>query len=163
MGLLSSDLGRELRDVYEKAGRRGAVRPSSPDFGEPPMVVLDRPVSESTVGLLVSRGARAPEQLPLAATNDLSFQVIPQSVPLNDPAHQRDALRATLDIPVNTTARHVAKVPLTYQQDGGRQWVEQTYKLYRDGAQVVLDDAVAHGKIQSLAGQEDQFSIRCSC
>jgi hypothetical protein len=76
MGLLSSDLGRELRDVYEKAGRRGAVRPSSPDFGEPPMVVLDRPVSESTVGLLVSRGARAPEQLPLAATNDLSFQVI---------------------------------------------------------------------------------------
>jgi D-proline reductase (dithiol) PrdB len=84
MGLLSSDLGRELRDVYEKAGRRGAVRPSSPDFGEPPMVVLDRPVSESTVGRLVSLGARAPEQLPLAATNDLSFHVIPQSVPTSD-------------------------------------------------------------------------------
>jgi hypothetical protein len=82
---------------------------------------------------------------------------------VNDPAHQRDTLRATLDIPVNMTARHVAKVPPTYQQDGGRQWVEQTYKLYRDGAQVVLDDAVAHGKIESLAGQEDQFSIRCSC
>jgi D-proline reductase (dithiol) PrdB len=84
MSLLSSDLGRELRDVYEEAGRRGVVRPSSPDFGEPPMVVRDRPVSELTVGLFVSVGACAPEQLPLAETNDLSFHVIPQSVPTSD-------------------------------------------------------------------------------
>lgn len=299
MGLLSTDLGRELRGVYEEAGRRGAVRPGSPDFGEPPVVPLDRPASELTVGLAVSLGARTPEQLPLQMTNDLSFHVIPQSVPssdiafdhpspirywadrdlnvafprdrlaeladegtigslaptaisvlgsislwdrlatetapaikaefdsqgvdlvilvpfcpgchrammilaralegrgmatltmstladisdgfkpprtalvdyppgspcgrVNDPAHQRDTLRAALDLPPNITARHVARVPLTYQQDGGLQWMEQTYRLYRDGAQVVLDDAVAHGKIESLVGQEDQFSIRCSC
>jgi D-proline reductase (dithiol) PrdB len=299
MGLSSSDLGRELRGVYEEAGRRGAIRPGSPDFGEPPMIPLDRPTSELTVGLLVSLGARTPEQSPLATTNDLSFHVIPQSVPssdiafdhpspirywadrdlnvafprdrleelanegaigalaraavsvlgsislwdrlatetapqikaefeaqgvdlvvlvpfcpgchrammilaralegrgmatltmstladisegfkpprtalvdypagspcgrVNDSAHQRDTLRAALDIPPNMTGRHVARVPLSYQQDGGQEWVEQTYKLYRDGAQFVLDDAVAHGKIESLAGQEDQFSIRCSC
>jgi D-proline reductase (dithiol) PrdB len=299
MGLLSTDLGRQLRGVYEEAGRRGAVRPGSPDFGEPPMVVLDRPMSELTVGLLVSLGARTPEQPPLATTNDLSFHVIPRLVPsgeisfdhpspirywadldlnvafprdrlaeladegtigalapaaisvlgsislwdrlatetaplikaefdaqgvdvvllvpfcpgchrammilaralegrgmatltmstladisqgfkpprtalvdyppgspcgrVNDPAHQRATLRAALDIPLNVPDRQLARVPLTYQQDGGQEWVEQTYKLYRDGAQVVLDDAVAHGKIESLAGQEDQFSIRCSC
>lgn len=299
MGLLSSDLGHELRDVYEEAGRQEAVRPGSPNFGEPPMVLLDRPRSELTVGLLVSLGARTVEQLPLATTNDLSFHVIPRSVPsseivfdhpspirywadldlnvafprdrlaeladegvigvlapaaisvlgsislwdrlatetaplikaefdaqgvdlvfivpfcpgchrammilaralegrgmatltmstladvsegfkpprtalvdyppgspcgrVNDPDHQRDTLRAALEIPLNVADRQVARVPLSYQQNSGREWVEQTYKLYRDGAQVVLDDAVAHGKIASLAGQEDQFSIRCSC
>jgi D-proline reductase (dithiol) PrdB len=299
MGLLSSDLGRELRGVYEEASRRGAVRPGSPDFGEPPIVVIDRPVSELTVGLLVSLGARTPGQHPLATTNDLTYHVIPQSVPssdiafdhpspirywadrdlnvafprdrlaeladdgvigasapaaismlgsislwdrlatetapqikahfdaqgvdvvlivpfcpgchrsmmilaralearglptltmstladitegfkpprtalvdyppgspcgrVNDQAHQRDTLRAALDIPLNVSSRQLASVPLTYQRDGGRQWVEKTYELYRGGAQVVLDDAVAHGKIESLAGQEHQFSVRCLC
>jgi D-proline reductase (dithiol) PrdB len=299
MGLLSSDLGRELHSVYEEAGRRGAIRPGAPDFGEPPIVLVDRPMSELTVGLLVSLGARTPHQHSLATTNDLSYHVIPRSVPsteivfdhpspirywadrdlnvafprdrlteladdgvigasapaavsmlgsislwdrlatetapqikaefdaqgvdivlivpfcpgchrammilaralegrglatltmstladitegfkpprtalvdyppgsscgrVNDPAHQRDTLRTALDIPLNVPARQVVPVPLTYQRDGGRNWVEKTYELYRDGAEVVLNDAVAHGKIESLAGQEEQFSIRCSC
>jgi hypothetical protein len=65
--------------------------------------------------------------------------------------------------PMLVKARQLASLAITYQRDGGRQWVEKTYELYRGGAQVVLDDAVAHGKIETLAGQEHRFSVRCSC
>jgi DNA-directed RNA polymerase specialized sigma24 family protein len=39
----------------------------------------------------------------------------------------------------------------------------QTLQLYRDGKNVVLDDAFAHGRTESLAGQEAEFTIRCEC
>jgi D-proline reductase (dithiol) PrdB len=299
VGLLSSDLGRELGGVFEQAARQGAVKAATPNFGEPPMVIVDRPVSELRVGLLVSLGARGPGQPALKATNDLTFHRISQSVPtsqiafdhpspirywaeqdlnvgfprdrlaelaaegaigslastaitmlgsitlwdrlatetaprikgefdsqgvdvvlvvpfcpgchrammilaralegrgmptltlstladtseafkpprtalveyppgspcgrVNDAEHQRETLRAALHVPLNVATRQVMAVPLTYQADGGQDWVQQTLRLYREGANVVLDDAVAHGKTDSLAGQEEQFSIRCSC
>jgi D-proline reductase (dithiol) PrdB len=299
MGLLSSDLGRELGHVFAEAARQGATKAAPPNFGEPPMVVVGRPMAELTVGLLVSLGAREPNQRPLRTANDLTFNLISQSVPtsqiafdhpspirfwadrdlnvafprdrltelaaegtigslapttismlgsitlwdqlatetaprikaefdaqgvdvvvivpfcpgchrammivaralegrgmptltlstladtseafkpprtallnyppgspcgrVGDPAHQRDTLRAALSVPLNVATRQVLPVPLTYQVDGGEDWVQQTLQLYRDGEKVVLDDAVAHGKTESLAGQEEQFAIRCAC
>ena len=299
MGLLSSDLGRELGDVFAQAARQGASKAETPNFGEPPMVVLDRPISELRVGLLVSLGARRPGQEALQTTNDLTFHRISQSVPtseiafdhpspirywadqdlnvafprdrlaelaaegtigsfapttitmlgsitlwdrlatetaprvkeefdaqgvdvvlvvpfcpgchrammilaraiegrgmptltistladtseafkpprtalvdyppgspcgrVGDATHQRDTLRAVLGVPLNVATRQVLQVPLAYQADGGKDWVEQTLRLYRDGSNVVLNDAVAHGKPESLAGKEQEFSIRCAC
>lgn len=299
MGLLSSDLGRELGDVFAEAARHGATKAAPPNFGEPPMVMVERPMSELTVGLLVSLGARGPGQRPLRTTNDLTFNLIPQSVStprlvfdhpspirywadqdLNvafprdrlaelaaegtigalaptavsmlgsitlwdrlateaapkikaefdaqgvdvvlivpfcpgchrammvvaralegrgmptltlstladtseafkpprtaladyppgspcgrvaDPHHQRETLRAALGVPLDVATRQVLSVPLAYQADGGSDWEEQTLRLYRDGRKVVFDDAVAHGRTESLAGQEAEFTIRCSC
>ena len=45
------------------------------------MVVRDKPVSQLTVGLLVSPGARTPGRSPLRWTNDLSYHKIHRSVP----------------------------------------------------------------------------------
>jgi hypothetical protein len=59
--------------------------------------------------------------------------------------------------------RQVVQVPLDFQADGGHEWVDKTFQLYREGSQVVLADAVAHGKPASLAGQEKEFTIRCTC
>lgn len=66
-------------------------------------------------------------------------------------------------MPLNVATRQVVQVPLTYQADGGADWEEQTLQLYRDGKNVVFDDAVAHGRTESLAGQEAEFTIRCEC
>jgi len=52
-----------------------------PGFDAPAMVPVHKPVSELRVGLLVSLGARAPGQQPLQRTNDLSYRLIPRSVP----------------------------------------------------------------------------------
>jgi D-proline reductase (dithiol) PrdB len=82
---------------------------------------------------------------------------------VGDATHQRDTLRAALSVPLDVATRQVLRVPLTYQADGGQDWVQQTVRLYREGTKVVLDDAVAHGKTESLAGQEEQFTIRCAC
>lgn len=297
--MLVSDLARELSDVFAQATREGAAAAPLPNFGEPPMTRLDRPLSELTVGLLVSLGARAPGQDALRTTNDLSFNVIERSVPSSDiafdhpspirywadmdlnvafprdrlaeleaagtigalsdaaisvlgsitrwdqlatetapaiktefdaqgvdlvllvpfcpgchrammilaralegrgmptltlstladitegfkpprtalldyppgspcgrpydPSHQRDTLRAAFETPLNATTRQVTLVALPFQTDGGTEWVDKTLQLYRDGSHVVLNDAVAHGKPASLAGQEEQFAIRCTC
>ncbi len=48
-----------------------------------------------------------------------------------DPTHQRDTLRAVLGVPLNVATRQVLQVPLTYQIDGGEDWVQQTLRLYR--------------------------------
>jgi D-proline reductase (dithiol) PrdB len=45
------------------------------------MVPVHKPVSELMIGLLVSLGARTPGQQPLQRTNDLSYRLIPRSVP----------------------------------------------------------------------------------
>jgi D-proline reductase (dithiol) PrdB len=79
--MLVSDLKRELSGVFAQASRRGAAAAPLPDFGEPPIVVVRKPLAELTVGLLVSLGARTPEQTPLHTTNDLSFHRIPRAVP----------------------------------------------------------------------------------
>lgn len=297
--MLVSELGRELSDVFAEARRQDAVAAPLPNFGEPPMVMAQKPPSELTVGLLVSLGARTPEQAPLGQINDLAFHEIPRSVPSseisfdhpspirywadmdlnvafprdrlteleaagtiaalaptaisvlgsitlwdrlatetaprikaafdaqgvdvvlivpfcpachrammilaralegrgmptmmlstladiseafkpprtalvdyppgspcgrpNDPTHQRTTLTAALGVPLGAPTRQLVQVPLDYQADGGREWVDKTMQLYRDGSQVVLNDAVAHGKPTSLAGQEEQFTTRCTC
>jgi D-proline reductase (dithiol) PrdB len=61
-----------------EAGQKAAVLPQ---FDAPTMVPVDKPVSELTIGLLVSLGARIPGQEPLQRTNDLSYRLIPRNIP----------------------------------------------------------------------------------
>jgi D-proline reductase (dithiol) PrdB len=65
-------------DVGSEAFRKAAVLPR---FDAPPMVPVHKPVSQLSIGLLVSLGARAPGQKPLQRTNDLSYSLIPRNVP----------------------------------------------------------------------------------
>lgn len=55
-----------------------------PDMGEPPVVPVHKPVSELTVGLLVSLGAHTADQPSLGRTNDLTYRTINRSVPSAD-------------------------------------------------------------------------------
>jgi hypothetical protein len=61
-------------DAGSGASRKAAV---VPQFGAPAMVPVHKPVSELTIALLVSLGARIPGQVPLQRTNDLSYSLIP--------------------------------------------------------------------------------------
>src|SRR5271166_6948047 len=61
-----------------EAFRAAAALPKLPD---PPMVAVHKPVSELTVGLLASLGARESGQEPFERTNDLSYRLISRSVP----------------------------------------------------------------------------------
>jgi D-proline reductase (dithiol) PrdB len=85
MSYLFRDLQRALMTLMlGDAAAAGADPPSAPAFPQfdaPPMVAVNKPVSELTIGLLVSLGAHAPGQEPLQRTNDLSYRVIPRSVP----------------------------------------------------------------------------------
>jgi D-proline reductase (dithiol) PrdB len=83
MSYLFSDHQRALAPLLfpgttAEASRRGPVLPH---FAAPPMVPVHKPVSELTIGLLVSLGARGPGQPPLQRTNDLSYRLIDRSVP----------------------------------------------------------------------------------
>jgi D-proline reductase (dithiol) PrdB len=83
MSYLFSDHQRALAPLLfpgfgSEASRKAAVLPR---FDAPAMVPVHKPVSELTVGLLVSLGAHAPGQQPLQRTNDLSYRLIPRSVP----------------------------------------------------------------------------------
>ena len=85
MSYLYSDHQRALGPLlfHDTGARPDASRQAAalPRFGAPPMVPLHKPVAELTVGLLVSLGAHAPGQEPLERTNDLSYRLIPRSVP----------------------------------------------------------------------------------
>lgn len=297
--MLVSDLKEALRDVFAEAERRGAVAAPLPNFGEPSVRRLAKPLAATNVGLVVSLGARTPRQAPLAATNDLRFHVIDDSVasgdivfdhpsPIrywadidlnvafprdrlrelaasgvigrhpsaaisilgsitlwddiatdlaprvkaeldaegvelalmvpfcpgchrammvlaralesrgmptlvlstledisegfkpprtaqlnfppgapcgrpNDPEHQRVTLTAALTVATESSTRQHVRIPVEFQADGGNDWEQRTIQLYREGSQIVLADAVAHGKPEWIAGNEDEFTIRCDC
>jgi D-proline reductase (dithiol) PrdB len=65
-------------EVGSEAFRRATVLPR---FDAPPMVPVHKQVSQSTIGLLVSLGARVSGQEPFQRTNDLSYRLIPRGVP----------------------------------------------------------------------------------
>jgi D-proline reductase (dithiol) PrdB len=85
MSYLYSDHQRALAPLLfpdndigaEALGKAAAL----PQFDAPPMMPVQQPVSELTIGLLVSLGARVPRQEPYQRTNDLSYRLIPRSVP----------------------------------------------------------------------------------
>jgi len=85
MSYLFSDHQRALAPLLFRGTGVGSGMsqqpPALPRFDAPPMVPVRKPVSELTIGLLVSLGARAPGQQPLQRTNDLSYRLIPRSVP----------------------------------------------------------------------------------
>ncbi len=270
-----------------------------PQFGDPPMVPVHKPLSELTIGLLVSLGARERGQTPFERTNDLSYRLIPRDVPsdqivfdhttparfwadedlnvafprdrmteleaegaigslaseavsilgsitkwdglatetaprihdefarqkvdlvlmvpfcpqchqadavlaralearglptlmlstlrdiseafrpprtalvdypigspcgrVGDPEHQRATLRDALACPLDTTTPQFHVVDLTYQADGGREWVETVQKAYRDNISELKENMLLHGLHPSLAGQENDFTVRCNC
>jgi len=79
MSYLFSDHQRALAPLLfpdtgagSQASRQAAVLPR---FDAPAMVPVHKPVSELTIGLLVSLGAHAPGQQPLQRTNDLSYRL----------------------------------------------------------------------------------------
>lgn len=85
MSYLFSDHRAALASLLRGENGAGPDAPPQgaalPRFEAPPMVPVDKPVAELTVGLPVSLGARAPGQEPLQRTNDLSYRLIPRSVP----------------------------------------------------------------------------------
>ena len=303
MSYLYSDHQRALAPLLFPDNEIGseALRKAAelPDFDAPPMVPVHQPVSELTIGLLVSLGARAPGQQPLQRTNDLSYRLIPRSVPteqimfdhatparfwadedlnvafprdrmaeleadgilgalapeavsilgsitkwdelatelaprvrdefgrqnvdlvlvvpfcpqchqatavlaraleargvatlmlstlrdiseayrpprtalldypigapcgrVGDPEHQRVTLRAALKCPLDTTTPELYTIDLPYQSDGGRDWVEATLVAYRASIADGQENIRRHGHYESLAGQENDFTIRCNC
>lgn len=85
MSYLYSDHQRALAPLLFRDNGAGPDAPRQsaalPHFDAPHMVPVRKPVAELTVGLLVSLGAHAPGQEPLQRTNDLSYRLIPDSVP----------------------------------------------------------------------------------
>ena len=85
MSYLYSDHQRALSSALYADSEAGPAAPrhsaALPSFGPPAMVPVLKPVAELTVGLLVSLGARTPGQEPLQRTNDLSYRLIPATVP----------------------------------------------------------------------------------
>jgi D-proline reductase (dithiol) PrdB len=86
MSYLYSDHQRALGPLLYGDSGAGPAAPrhqpaALPHFDAPPMVAVHKPVAELTVGLLVSLGAHAPGQEPLQRTNDLSYRLIPATVP----------------------------------------------------------------------------------
>lgn len=82
---------------------------------------------------------------------------------VGDPDHQRATLRAALDCPPDTTTPQLHTVDLPYQADGGREWIEKTHAAYRADIANVQQNLRLHSGSQSLAGQEQDFTIRCNC
>jgi D-proline reductase (dithiol) PrdB len=86
MSYLHSDHQRALGPLLYGSSGAGPHAPrrqpaALPRFDAPRMVPVHKPVAELTVGLLVSLGARTPGQEPLQRTNDLSYRLIPRTVP----------------------------------------------------------------------------------
>ncbi|GLB81415.1 hypothetical protein SRL2020226_39480 [Mycobacterium kiyosense] len=85
MSYLYSDHQRALAPLLYRDAGAGSDAPRRsaelPQFDTPTMVPVHKPVPELTVGLLVSLGAHAPGQEPLQRTNDLSYRLIPRTVP----------------------------------------------------------------------------------
>lgn len=85
MSYLYSDHQRALAPLLYRDAGAGSDAPRRsaelPHFDAPTMVPVHKPVPELTVGLLVSLGAHAPGQEPLQRTNDLSYRLIPRTVP----------------------------------------------------------------------------------
>jgi hypothetical protein len=173
--MLVSDLGHELSDVFAQARRKGAVagvRRATDRGGA-------QADSGADSGLLVSLGARTPEQVPLRTTNDLSFHRIPRSVPssaisFDHPSPIRYWADSDLNVAfprdrlaeLETAGTIGALAPTAISVLGSitlwdRLATETAPRI--KGSQVVVADAVAHGKPASLAGQEKEFTIRCTC
>lgn len=85
MSYLYSDHQRALAPLLFRDAGAGPDAPGRsaalPSFDAPHMVPVHKPVAELTIGLLVSLGAHAPGQEPLQRTNDLSYRLIPRTVP----------------------------------------------------------------------------------
>jgi len=82
---------------------------------------------------------------------------------VGDPEHQRATLRAALACPLDTTTPQLHVVELPYQADGGREWIEAVQAAYRDNISNLKENMRLHGLHESLAGQENDFTIRCNC
>ncbi|MFY9527700.1 MAG: hypothetical protein WBC04_13590 [Candidatus Acidiferrales bacterium] len=59
----------------------GRPFPNRPVFPPPTLTPLRKPISESTIGLFGSCGARLPDDPPLGDTEDISFRLVHRSTP----------------------------------------------------------------------------------
>ena len=82
---------------------------------------------------------------------------------VGDPEHQRATLRAALGFPLDTTIPQLHTVDLPYQADGGSDWIGTTQAAYRANIANVQQNIRAHTGSKSLAGQEEDSTIRCNC
>jgi D-proline reductase (dithiol) PrdB len=53
-----------------------------PEFDQPGLTPLRKPIAESTIGLFVSCGAQLPDDPPLLETEDITFRLLHRDVPL---------------------------------------------------------------------------------
>jgi D-proline reductase (dithiol) PrdB len=86
---------------------------------------------------------------------------------VGDPEHQRATLAAALSIALDTNNSQLQTVDLAYHVDGGRDWVEKTLDAYRANIAEARQNLRLHGVLagenESLAGREQDFTIRCNC
>lgn len=58
--------------------------PRQPEFPPPKLTQLRRPINESTIGIFTSSGVQLWSDPPLAETNDLTYRLINNDVPLSE-------------------------------------------------------------------------------
>ena len=58
--------------------------PRQPEFPPPKLTQLRRPINESTIGIFTSSGVQLRSDPPLAETNDLTYRLIDNDVPLSE-------------------------------------------------------------------------------
>ena len=83
----------------------------------------------------------------------------------NDPALQRDILRAALNLaPQFGAPWKISELPFQWSADGGREWEETVRDIYRKGLNIVDRHVADHRtRGESLVGEEKEFTIRCNC
>jgi len=83
----------------------------------------------------------------------------------NEPAMQRDILRAALDAAPSFNAHwKIAELPFQWSADGRRDWEETVKEMYRNGLNTVARHVADHQAIgESLLDNEKDFTLRCNC
>ena len=73
--------------------------PRQPNFAPPPLTLLRKPISQSTIGIFTSAGIQLRDDAPLRETNDLTYRLIDRRTPYSElmVAHQTPVRRWALD------------------------------------------------------------------
>jgi plasmid stability protein len=78
---------------------------------------------------------------------------------------QREILRAALGAaPQFGEAWKIFELPFQWSADGSRAWEAEVREIYRRGLATVSAHIADHqARGESLAGREQQFTLRCNC
>ncbi|MFD2416485.1 hypothetical protein [Amycolatopsis pigmentata] len=81
-----------------------------------------------------------------------------------EPALQREVLRTTLRAaPDFAGPWRPLELPFSWSPDGSRAWEKEIRDLYANDAGFAARRAAVESTVEKLAGQEDEFVIRCDC